>query len=363
MNALTNSAAGGDSVLEPQSGVAASEVEADGVPQSPPVPDAEPQPDPDAWRQEVAARLARYRTRRKPQAPRYPSLFLPFDSYDSRSRPEQASAAQAVEVPEDASAAGAMSETAPGSAGFKQRGEVEDEGPGCTHVELRAGTQEEPASEFSAESTGKIIEFPRSAAIPAVLSTALADPVFDRPRIVEAPEIVPPAPALGGILIEPAQPEPADRSSRLEARIRCAPISRRALAAGTDAAIVAASLVGFAAIFLHFNPAAQFNSLRESFSLFAGFSGALAVLVWMSYQLVFLGCIGTTPGLYAAGLKLAKFDGSPTPPGARYWRVMASFLSAFSAALGYLWCFLDQDSLCWHDRITRTSLQSARDGN
>src|SRR5438876_12063229 len=35
--------------------------------------------DPSAWRQEVAARLNRYRERRQPRAPRYPSLRLRFE--------------------------------------------------------------------------------------------------------------------------------------------------------------------------------------------------------------------------------------------------------------------------------------------
>ena len=43
-------------------------------------------PNSDSWRVEVAARLARYRTRRKPRAPRYPSLLLPFDTPESWSR-------------------------------------------------------------------------------------------------------------------------------------------------------------------------------------------------------------------------------------------------------------------------------------
>jgi uncharacterized RDD family membrane protein YckC len=38
----------------------------------------------------------------------------------------------------------------------------------------------------------------------------------------------------------------------------------------------------------------------------------------------------------------------------RRWRVLASVLSGFSLALGYAWCFLDEDRLSWHDRITRT---------
>jgi hypothetical protein len=41
---------------------------------------------PDSWRLELAARLERYRTRRKPRAPRYPSLRLPFDAPEAWSR-------------------------------------------------------------------------------------------------------------------------------------------------------------------------------------------------------------------------------------------------------------------------------------
>src|SRR6266852_5193985 len=40
----------------------------------------------DSWRVELAARLERYRTRRKPRSPRYPSLLLPFDVPESRLR-------------------------------------------------------------------------------------------------------------------------------------------------------------------------------------------------------------------------------------------------------------------------------------
>src|SRR5579862_8665871 len=36
-------------------------------------------PDPDSWRNEVADRVNNYRARRRPRAPRYPSLQLKFD--------------------------------------------------------------------------------------------------------------------------------------------------------------------------------------------------------------------------------------------------------------------------------------------
>src|SRR6266849_322462 len=59
------------------------------------------------------------------------------------------------------------------------------------------------------EPSAKIIEFPRSLGNSQSLFDELAEPVFDRPRILEAPELVPPAPALGGILLEAAV-EPED---------------------------------------------------------------------------------------------------------------------------------------------------------
>src|SRR5580692_45035 len=48
---------------------------------------------PDSWRIELAARLDRYRTRRKPRSPRYPSLLLPFESAGSWSGTASSSAA------------------------------------------------------------------------------------------------------------------------------------------------------------------------------------------------------------------------------------------------------------------------------
>ncbi len=313
---------------------------------SAPEPLSEPQPEPEAWRHEVATRLARYRTRRKPRAPRYPSLLLPFDARDAWYRPA-ASAANVTSdatdpLPHEPATALASIQSDDGGEGWQEASEV-------NQLERRS----EPQRNSLPEPSAKIIEFPRSAAIPIIQASPLADPIFDRPRIVEAPEIVPPAPALGGILIEPAQFEPPDRSLGAESLIPAASIRRRLLATSVDAAILVVALFAFAAIFLRLNP------LRGPLPLLAAIASVLAVLLWMSYQFLFIVYIGSTPGLHAAGLKLTKFDGSPVFRSTRRWRVLASFLSGISAGLGYLWCFLDRDSLCWHDRITRTHIQPA----
>jgi uncharacterized RDD family membrane protein YckC len=289
------------------------------------------------WRNEVAARLARYRARRKPRAPRYPSLLLPFESAESWSR-TSASASQTAAT------------ATPSSTNFAF--DREPEHIPSSPAAHQPAPQKVASSDSASEPSAKILEFPRSAAIPIFHGSTLADPIFDRPRIVEAPEVVPHPPALGGILIEPTPALPAE--NRAASQIQSASISRRLLATTVDGLILFASLSAFAAVFVRFNP------IRGPLPLLAGVAAVLAAAFWFAYQYLFIVQTGSTPGLRAARVKLVKFDGSPVPRRLRRWRVLASALSGLSAGLGYLWCFLDPDSLCWHDRITRSHLRSTK---
>src|SRR5262249_21151510 len=85
-------------------------------------------------------------------------------------------------------------------------------------------------------------------------------------------------------------------------------------------------------------------------------TGAILSLFWIAYQYLLIVYSGSTPGLWIAKLHLARFDGSSTNRSLRRWRVLASCLSAASLGMGYAWVFLDEDVLCWHDRITHTYL-------
>jgi len=321
-------------------------------------------PNSGSWREEVAVRLERFRTRRKPRSPRYPSLLLPFDAPESWSR----------------SASPGSESTAVTTA----RTEHERGAPRCLP---EPAMQPEPAPQQALETSAKVIEFPRSAAIPVFQPSNLADPVFDRdrPRIVEAPEILPPPPALGGMLIEPAQQESADRRADLfsafPSSLSSASIVRRTFAALVDGVVVATSVAVFAAvsaaIFLRLNPSLNpglslrhmkplhinlsmlpINNINGPLLLMlAGAVVVVTILLWASYEFLFVVYTGSTPGLRITRLRLAGFDGAPLNRRLRRWRVLASFLSAFSAGLGYFWCILDQNGLCWHDRITRTHVQ------
>jgi uncharacterized RDD family membrane protein YckC len=281
------------------------------------------------WRQEVSARLERYRMRRKPRGPKYPSLRLPFESADSWRTASSQPAGREI-FPETENLAAAP----------EQRTVVE---PAASAYVV----EQEP------EPTAKIIEFPRSAAIPVFHGDELADPVLERPRIVEAPEIVPPPPALGGILIEPPPDRNADKRREPDYALPQASIGRRIAAAVVDGAVILSAVAMFGAIFLRMNP----ERMTMSFMLPGG--AAAATILWALYQYLLFVYSGTTPGLLVTRMRLARFDGSRPSRRLRRWRVLASYLSACALGLGYLWCLLDEDALCWHDRITRTHLTPA----
>ncbi len=167
------------------------------------------------------------------------------------------------------------------------------------------------------------------------------------------------------MLIEPVPQESSDTRAGagfpLSSASPSASIARRALAGLVDGAVLGTALAAFAAIVLRLNP--SLNPVRGPLPTLAGPTlagalGAVAVLLGAAYEFLFVVYTGSTPGLRAARLRLAAFDGSPLNRRSRRWRVLASFLSAFAAGLGYLWCVLDQDGLCWHDRITRTHVRS-----
>jgi uncharacterized RDD family membrane protein YckC len=120
------------------------------------------------------------------------------------------------------------------------------------------------------------------------------------------------------------------------------------LAVTTDAILVMLAFTAFAYIFLRVTP--NVPAMTQS----AGISIVLLGLFWAGYQYLLLVHAGSTPGLKLAKLELRRFDGASVPRKIRRWRVLASVLSGISVGLGYAWCFLDEDQLCWHDRITRT---------
>ncbi len=305
------------------------------------------------WRGEVAARLERYRSRRKPRSPRYPTLRLPFDS--SENSYSGGSAAPYPNAPVMPSAS--RQNLAWHEEIFEKNEAAISRAPQPLPLVEEAGAPEPPARAAAIEYDSNVIEFPRSAVIPVYQGNELAEPMLDRPRIVEAPEVIPPPPALGGMLIEPVPARQVEKRTMSDFVQPPASLARRLAAGALDVMILLAALAGFAGLFVRIN-SAHFPVPLAAASLLSA-----AGLLWLAYEFLFVVYTGSTPGWRIARLRLAKFDGSPVRRGLRRWRVLASFLSAFSIGLGFLWSILDEEGLCWHDRITHTYLFSSDSGS
>jgi uncharacterized RDD family membrane protein YckC len=311
-----------------------------------------------AWRQEVAARLNRYQARRKPRPPRYPSLRLRFEQEVQEVREVQrpTGAANSIPVTDTCVSPGLpmVSNQALALERFTDPVPVSEPMPSSSRPAGHGGEiAVEPASQTAstaAQITAKIIEFPRSwVPAPAPLDE-LAEPVMGRPRILETPEVVPPAPALGGITIEPVELQDLEKRPGIDMPLQSAPLPRRMLSAIIDDLIIAAACALFGFIFWKLTAIGP--PLFPMVTVLAG----LMAFFWTAYQYLLVVYAGTTPGLLLARLELASFDGKPAGRRLRRWRVFASYLSAVSLGMGYAWVFLDEDSLCWHDRITHTYL-------
>ncbi len=341
------------------------------------IPEAEPTPhsrdgavptgsvaeevDPSAWRDELSARLTRYRARRKIRPPRYPSLRLRFDPVDYSADPETQSAASS------ASTLDLVADHAFAEDGLDKYGRMD--GLTATHEEVSESQPREapPADQLQQvapprpHSGAKIIEFPRfgierfeverfNFEPPPPPPDQLAEPVGERIRILEVPEVEAPPPALGGITIAPAQRQDAEKRPGIDVPLQSASLARRILASLVDGIIIfaASALSGF--IFW------KVATIRPPLVQMFGFAAGVPCLFWALFQYLLIVYAGRTPGLRAFGLELVRFDGRPASRSLRRWRVLASYLSAASLGMGYAWVFLDEDALCWHDRITHTYL-------
>jgi len=290
--------------------------------------------DPDSWRHEVTARVDNYRARRRPRAPRYPSLQLKFE-------PPEPSTVQVAGQPATTAVPSRLAVAMQDPLAVSRR-----------ELSIQPETYDAPRLNVQ-EAGARILEFPRSAAppppvFPPPVFDELAEPVVDRPRILEVPELELPPPALGGILMDPVAEPEKERRPGFELPLQAAPFSRRLLAGAIDSLLVVTAFTIFAYIFF------RITSIVPAPQQAAVTSVSLIALFWVAYQYLLLVFTGTTPGLKLARLRLSRFDGSAVPVRIRRWRVLASVLSGLSLALGYAWCFLDEDRLCWHDRITRT---------
>ncbi len=199
----------------------------------------------------------------------------------------------------------------------------------------------------------KVIAFPGPFYGTREGNRSLADPVEDKQlRILDVPEelqAIPATPFLDGLL--DAVPEiapPVSQAMNPELPHVAMGAGARLLAAAIDITIALLGIAAFAGVAYRFLP-----QIVPGKSLIVG-GAATAVLLWAVYQYLFVVYSGRTLGMRAARVRLTTFKGRVPDFRRRQLRVLGLYLSVLSLGMGVLWYFVDVDSLCWHDRISQT---------
>jgi uncharacterized RDD family membrane protein YckC len=154
--------------------------------------------------------------------------------------------------------------------------------------------------------------------------------------------------------MEAAERQEAEKRPGIDIPLQSAALGLRVVASLVDGIIIATASALFGFIFW------KIAAVRPPQFQILGLAAGIPCLFWAAYQYLLVVYAASTPGLRAAGLELARFDGTSTSRSLRRWRVLAAWLSAVSLGMGYAWVFLDEDGLCWHDRITHTYVAPKR---
>jgi hypothetical protein len=230
------------------------------------------------------------------------------------------------------------------------------------------------------EIPANLIEFPRQLVAPRKARPRLAEgplredadhpPATAQLRIFEveadqistAPVVESTVPEWSSILLAAhpvaAPVETAEAPFLAELPPQTAPMNLRLMAAIVDGCIVTAALLIFIGAFAITvgklsGPATNVAIPQITLQTAAiGAAGTLAVLTLL-YQLLFFTFSDATPGMRYARIGLCTFsDDNPTRSAMRR-RIFAVILAACPLGIGFLWAWLDDDGLGWHDRISR----------
>ena len=198
------------------------------------------------------------------------------------------------------------------------------------------------------ESHGDRME-PRQDAFPAIEEppyAAAAAPDWHFIRLGEHPQ------AAGVDSGTAAAQGQAKVSAAPAAPLKTATIEDRLMASAVDFALIG---VGFLLFVFCFAAVASHVPSGVSGLLAAGaaFAG-----VYLAYHWLFMSYRGGTPGMRYAEIALCTFDDDNPTRKALRARIWATLIAALPLGLGLVWAMFDEDSVGWHDRMTRTYQRS-----
>ena len=238
-------------------------------------------------------------------------------------------------------------------------------------IEFRLAPEFEPHLIGAMPIPGNLIEFPRQLVAPRKARPRLAEgplredaPVEPQLRIfeVEAEQIsveaesaeFSAAPEWQGLLLDPAKVRvhaaPAAAQHHFTLQPQTAPLELRLMAAGVDGCCIGAALLGFATIVAKLSGP---NLRTLSLPLLGGTAAGVLLALFVIYQMLFFSLNEATPGMRYARIALCTFGDSNPSRKAMRRRVLSMLLVACPLGIGLAWCFLDDERLGWHDRMSK----------
>jgi|HubBroStandDraft_6_1064221.scaffolds.fasta_scaffold01444_2 uncharacterized RDD family membrane protein YckC len=332
------------------------------------------EPASELWRNEVQARIAGYKKRRGRRVEGAFSMRFPFPPDEIAAPVDDAEVESATGEPSEIIAeeetthqaaierppflevtTSALAATVEEAAAEEKL----DAAVECPEAEIEPAAEPEPLAFVDTVSRPrpkrKVIAFPKHLSVAPETVHRLADPVTsESPRILDVPEeleAIPTTPFLEGLQFDPVSAADVSRDrEHVELPFRAVGVAQRVFAGLVDVAVAGVGVAIFAAV--------AFRMLSKppiSKPLVMGLLVA-AGLLWSVYQYLFLVYAGTTLGMITAKIRLRTFTGKAPTLRQRRHRVLGFYLSALSLGMGLMWMFVDVDSLCWHDRLSRTYL-------
>jgi uncharacterized RDD family membrane protein YckC len=151
----------------------------------------------------------------------------------------------------------------------------------------------------------------------------------------------------------PASPQTTRTlKTNVEAVIFCdSPVAspmHRAMAAFLDGSMIFLGLGIFLVIFEVFG--GPFPWTKENIMVCLGAVG----LIFMLYGFVWALCGRETAGMTWTDLRVINFNGFPPDGKSRALRLIGCWLSFCSGLIGILWALVDEESLTWHDHMSKT---------
>ena len=139
----------------------------------------------------------------------------------------------------------------------------------------------------------------------------------------------------------------AEAHGQLPVPPQSASIDRRLMAAAVDFCIVTGAFLAFLLVFALSTP--HLPTGKPAVLM----GGVVYLALWVLYQFLFFSLGDATAGMHYARIALCTFDDENPSRSALRGRIAAWWISALPLGLGFGWALLDEDSLSWHDRMTR----------